>query len=165
MPVLIKIAEYAQDASNKIMSIRQCLNATMIIVLAILIAHFVDRTFYTFRQSSDSADQKVWYFAVALKSGLIIMVTFAFIRIRKVINNDPYVTLNKKLFNIHASALFIYYVLWVLYEISHTLWILDPDYGKMTDNTLIVLAICILTFNLSSIFLNIILFYMMDKIT
>ena len=93
------------------------------------------------------------------------MVTFAFIRIRKVINNDPYVTLNKKLFNIHASALFIYYVLWVLYEISHTLWILDPDYGKMTDNTLIVLAICILTFNLSSIFLNIILFYMMDKIT
>ena len=52
MPVLIKIAEYAQDASNKITSIRQCLNATMIIVVAILVAHFVDRSFYTFHQSS-----------------------------------------------------------------------------------------------------------------
>ena len=100
-----------------------------------------------------------------MKASLVVMVTFAFMRIRKVINNDPYVTLNKKLFNTHALALFLYYFLWIMYEITHTLWILDPDYGKITDDRLIVLAACVLTFNLSSIFLNVVLFYMMDKIT
>ena len=56
LPILIKIGEYAQNANNKIASARQCLNATMIIVVAILVAHFVDKAFYTFKQSSADAD-------------------------------------------------------------------------------------------------------------
>lgn len=52
LPILSKIAEYAQDASNKITTARQCLSAIMIIVMAILVAHFVDKAFYTIKQSS-----------------------------------------------------------------------------------------------------------------
>ena len=69
----------------KIASARQCLNATMIIVMAILLAHFVDKVFYTFKRSSEEADQKVTYFAIALKMGLIIMIAYVFTRLKSVV--------------------------------------------------------------------------------
>ena len=52
MPILTKIAQNAQNASNQFVSARQCLNAVSIIVIAVLIAHTVDLAFYTFKDSS-----------------------------------------------------------------------------------------------------------------
>ena len=52
LPILNKLGELAADASNKISSVRQCLRAAMIIVIACLVAHFVDKAFYTFKESS-----------------------------------------------------------------------------------------------------------------
>ena len=82
---MIKIGEYAQNANVKIAAARQCLNATMIIVMAILLAHFVDKAFYTFKRSSSEADQKVTYFAIALKISLIVMIGYVFMRLKTVV--------------------------------------------------------------------------------
>ena len=56
LPILSKIAEFTEDAHNKMVSIRQCLNATMIIVVSILIAHFIVEAAFTLKSSSDMAD-------------------------------------------------------------------------------------------------------------
>ena len=57
----------------------------MIIVVAILLAHFVDKAFYTFNKSSDDANDKITYFAIALKLSLIFMIAYVFYRIRSVV--------------------------------------------------------------------------------
>ena len=78
-----------QDAHNKIMSTRQCLNATMIIVLAILVAHFVDKVFYTFKESSTNADYAITYFTMILKLALCCMIMFVLFRIRYIVKSEP----------------------------------------------------------------------------
>ena len=52
LPIYCKIAEYAQDAHNKINSTRQCLQAVLVIYVAVLVAHFVDKAFYSVKDSS-----------------------------------------------------------------------------------------------------------------
>ena len=89
LPILCRIGEQAADARNKISSVRQCLAAAMIIVVACLVAHFVDKAFYTFKQSSKDADYSVTYFAFIFKVCLIVMTAFVFVRLRQVIKNEP----------------------------------------------------------------------------
>ena len=166
LPILIKIADHAHNASNKIASARQCLNATMIIVVAIVVAHFVDKAFYTFKESSEDADQKVTYFAIALKMCLIVMIAFVFIRIRTVVNSEPLIKLNMRQWTLHVGLLSIYYLMWAAYEIAYTVWILDPNSKRnFTDTKLKMLAIVELTFNVVSVFLGCLLFYMVDRMT
>ena len=88
LPILGKIAEHAQNAHNKIISIRQCLQATMIIVVAMLVAHFVDKAFYTIQDATNIIDNTVKYLAVALKLCIMAMCCFVFIRLRQVINSE-----------------------------------------------------------------------------
>ena len=166
LPILIKIADHAHNASNKIASARQCLNATMIIVVAIVVAHFVDKAFYTFKESSEEADQKVTYFAIALKMCLIVMIAYVFIRIRSVVLSEPLIKLNMRQWTLQVGLLSIYYLMWGAYEITYTFWILDPNSKRdFTDTKLKMLAIVELTFNVVSVFLGCLLFYMVDRMT
>ena len=166
LPILIKIADHAHNASNKIASARQCLNATMIIVVAIVVAHFVDKAFYTFKESSADADQKVTYFAIALKLCLIVMIAYVFVRIRTVVHSEPLIKLNKTLWLLHVSLLSIYYLMWAAYEVTYTTWMLDPNSKHdISDNKLKVLAVVELLFNIVSVFLGCLLFYMVDRMT
>ena len=82
MPIYSKIAEYAQDAHNKINSIRQCIQAILVIYVAVLVAHFVDKSFYIVKESSTMADNTITYFALAMKSTMIVMETYIFVRLR-----------------------------------------------------------------------------------
>ena len=135
----------------------------MIIVVAILVAHFVDKAFYTFKKSSSDADTKITYFAIALKICLMIMITFVFARIRTVVNSEPMLKLNFKLWIMHVISLIAYFILWTTYEISFTFWELDPNSKHNAGDTkLEVLAIVELIFNLVSVGLACILFYMVD---
>lgn len=86
LPILTKIAEYALEAQNKIISVRMCLRALLVIVIAVTLAHFLDEAFYTIKDSSEIADDTITYFAVILKMSIIVMVSFVFYKIRKVIN-------------------------------------------------------------------------------
>ena len=65
------------------------MNATMIIVLAILMAHFVDKVFYTFKESSTDADHAITYFTMTLKACLMVMITFVLVRIRYIVKAEP----------------------------------------------------------------------------
>ena len=57
----------------------------MIIVVAILVAHFVDKAFYTMKDSSQALDNTITYFALALKLSISIMIAFIFVRLHKVV--------------------------------------------------------------------------------
>lgn len=127
LPILMKIADHAHNANNKIASARQCLNATMIIVVAILLGYFIDKVVYTFKRSSEDADQRVTYFTIGLKFCLIVMIIYVLTRIRSVVQSEPLVKLNMKLWVTHVTLLSIYYCMWAAYEVTYTFWTLDPN--------------------------------------
>ena len=150
-----------QDAHNKIVSTRQCLNATMIIVLAILVAHFVDKVFYTFKESSTNINYFITYFTIVLKFLLMIMIMFVLFRIRYVVKNEPMLKFNSRIWKLHIITLAAYYSMWAFYEI----WFTVSDDDDASDIYNIVLTVSTLVYNLTGIFLSILLFHMIDKMT
>ena len=166
LPILSKIAEFAQDAHNKIISIRQCLLATRIIVVAILVAHFVDKAFYTVKKSSTMADDTITYFAIVLRVCLIIMISYDFVRLYIVITADPMLQINNIIYRTHVAALFLYFIFWTAYETCYMLWEFEPNYEKSeNDWNLIILCVITLLFNTFTVALNFLLFYMINKMT
>lgn len=76
--------------------------------------------------------------------------------------------LNTKIWLIHVITLFFYYTCWFFYEVSYLLWIndaSDDDEGGINDFKLRTLAACELCYNISSVFLGLLLFRTMEKMT
>jgi len=90
----------------------------MIIVVACVVAHFVDKAFYTFKFSSKDASRSITYFVFIFKICLLIMTVFVFTRLRQVVNREPLLKLNKNMWLIHVVALVFYFVWWGAYEIA-----------------------------------------------
>ena len=61
-------------------------------------------------------------------------------------------------------ALILYFVFWSLYEISYELWACH-NYLIKSDERLILLAVTTFCFNVFSVFLGVLLFYMVEKMT
>ena len=87
----------------------------MIIVVAILVAHFVDKAFYTVKDSSLEADNTVKYLAAVLKLSIALMIGYVFWRLYRVVKAEPLLQINMVLFNIHIVALSLYFILWTAY--------------------------------------------------
>lgn len=133
---------------------------------AILIAHFVDKVFYTIKTSSTNADHTIAYFAVVLKLCLMVVLIYVFYRLYKVVKSEPLLKLNSRMFCIHITAMFLYYFWWSAYEIAFIEWMTDPEKsGDATTRKLRALAAIELLFNTFSVMLSVLLFYMIDKMT
>ena len=106
------------------------------------------------------------YLHLALKILLIMIIAFVFFRLRQVINAEPLLQLKNRLYNTHVSILSLYWLGWALYESSYTLFEWDEHYvpGK-ADTKLILLAVFTILYNTCSVFLGLLLFYMVDKMT
>ena len=166
LPILSKIAEFAADAHNKIVSIRQFLRAGLVIMVAVLTAHFIDKAFFTIKDSSSIADDTITYFNLVLKMILLGTTVYVFIRIWQVINAEPLLQLNKRLFNVHVWSLSFYWVFWGAYEVTYVVFQLDTKWKPGEEDTnLVLLSVMTLCFNISSVFLAILLFYMVEKMT
>ena len=100
----------------------------MIIVVAILVAHFVDKAFYTFKKSSEDADQNIMYLSIALKVCIMISICITLCRIRYVVTKEHTINLRTRLWNIHVIFITSYYILWGGYELFYTMWMLDPNH-------------------------------------
>ena len=120
------MADYAQDASNKVMSARQCLNAANIIVVAILLAHFVDRLFYTLKDAATDADHTIAYFAIGFNVCFIIGITVVFYRIPRIVRSEPALMLNTRLVAVHIAALSLFFSFWAIYMTAYEVWMADP---------------------------------------
>ena len=99
----------------------------MIIIIAVCVAHFVDKAFNTVKESGGFMDSTITYFALALKASIIVMIAFIFYRLHKVVKGDPYLQLNNSLFRIHVTALFLYFFWWTAYEVSFEIWEFDEN--------------------------------------
>ena len=137
----------------------------MIIVTAVLIAHTVDLVFYTFKDSSQEADHTVAYFAIIIRILLLASLMFVFVRLGHIVRDLPLIRLKKKVWTAHMGSLLLYIVFWVAYEISYIFWVKDTNNKGLTHRRLIVLASIELVFNLSSMILEFLLFWMLDKMT
>ena len=78
---------------------------------------------------------------------------------------QPLMRLKKKVWTAHLVSLLVYIALWIAYEISYIFWIKDTQYQGITDRKLIALATIELFFNLSSMCLEVLLFWMIDQMT
>ena len=65
----------------------------------------------------------------------------------------------------HMVAICSYYALWVAQEIAFIIWLKDDRKKFITDGKLIALAAIELLFNLSSVMLEALLFWMLNKMT
>lgn len=112
------------------------------------------------------AARTITYFALALKAGIIIMILFSFVRMYIVINKEPLLEMNKGMFRTHVLALALYIVGLVAHEVSFDLWSFDTDYQKnIPDTKLTLFAAITLCNNIFSVFLGLLLFYMIAKMT
>ncbi len=99
----------------------------MTIVIAILVAHFVDKAFYTIKQSSQTADNTITYFAIFLKFCLMSMIGYVFYQIKVVIKKESLLKLKTGMWVLHILALSLYFIWWALYEVAYYFWMLDPN--------------------------------------
>ena len=137
----------------------------MIIVVAVLIAHFVDSVYVTFTDSNDRSNNTIQIFSICLRVMLLGMLIFIFARINKEINRVPLLQLKKRIWMAHMVAICSYYALWVAQEIAFIIWLKDDRKKFITDGKLIALAAIELLFNLSSVMLEALLFWMLNKMT
>ena len=106
------------------------------------------------------------YFAIALKISLIIMIVYVFARLKSVVQSEPMLKLNMKLWLTHVVILLCYYSMWASYEVTYTVWLLDPNSEEeISDTKLKVLASIELMYNVISVFLSCLLFRMVDHMT
>ena len=90
----------------------------MVVVCGILVAHFVDKCANTFKTESHESNLTLWYIALVFKICFAVIVVFAFARIRQIINEDPFLALNDAVFNVHALCLTLYFIGWLMYEVT-----------------------------------------------
>ena len=138
----------------------------MIIVLAILVAEFLDRACFTVLESSQQADKSVRFFALILKLCLLGLIVYVFIELHRVIKNEPLLKLNRRNYTTHIVVVFLYFFWWAVYEISFSVWLNDTDYQEgVPDAKLTALAAITFCFNCCSVLLGFLLFYMIGKMT
>lgn len=138
----------------------------MIIVVACLVAHFIDKAFYTFKESSTQAEHSVTYFAFLFKICLMSMLAYVFIRLPQIIKKEPLLKFKRNIWLTHVISIVAYFLTWAAYVIAFTLWSRDPNSETDTgDARLRTLAVCELLYNLSSVFLGVLLFRNMDLMT
>lgn len=116
--ILVDLNQTWQDASNKLVSRRQFLNATMIIVLAFIIAHFFDKSFYTFKASSDRVDSTVAVFALLMRLYIFVLSGYVFFKVIRVTRRERLLQLNKKILVVHICVLSCLLAFEMIYEIS-----------------------------------------------
>ena len=73
LEILINMGKNWMEAGNKLMSKRYCIRATMIIAGAFIVAHFLDKSFYTIKKSSPNADKAAAIFAFSMRSFIFII--------------------------------------------------------------------------------------------
>ena len=155
------------DVQNKIMSAKQCLNATNIIVCAILVAHFIDKAFFSYNDESSPLTNTVWYFVIVFKMSLLILIFFSFFMIRTwVLRDKAILNLNGPIWWTHIVFFTLFLLFYIINETYYLMWLNDPNVDdNVEDNVLRMLAITSACWNFSSVGISSILFYMIDKMT
>ena len=114
--ILTNLTSNAYDANLKMTSRRQCLKAVSIIMIAGIVAHGIDRAFYTIKKSSDEANANMAYFALVVRFFLFGTLLYSLIRMRVVITNHENLFISKKVFWLHILIYFSVTVAYILNE-------------------------------------------------
>ena len=148
MPIILNITNIANDAKNKIIAKRQCLNAVLIIVMACLFAHLVDRGFYTFKTSSKDANRSVAYFALTFKIGLMASSVIVFVMLYRIVKSETFLLMKQGMYLAHVIIISSYFAFWAAYTITYQFCMADPDFfNNIQDARLLTLAVMELMYN------------------
>lgn len=77
----------------------------MIIMMALLVAHFLDKSFYTLKESNDSTSDKIAIFAIVMRAVFICLWIYAFLKIIAVVKKELFVQIQWKIMGIHIGVL------------------------------------------------------------
>ena len=77
----------------------------MIILLAFLVAYFLDKSFYTLKQSSVGADRTVVVFALFMRALFMGLVAYSFIKLYLVQRKEMFLVLRKGAWSTHLGIL------------------------------------------------------------
>ena len=127
LEVLVNLGKNWMDAGNKLMSKRYCIKATMIIVGAFIVAHFLDKSFYTIQSSSTNANIAAALFSFTMRGFLFVMSLVSAIKIYRTIKREPFLNLNCRICYLHVGILGIEFFFQGLYELCFILWVHDKS--------------------------------------
>ena len=88
--------------------------------------------------------------------------------ITKIINDERYILLNRRLWLLHVAAIISQFFFMGIYEVSYLIWLSDPDnrrYKIPVQSTRILLAFMELASSITNVLTLILFMYMMDKMT
>ena len=78
----------------------------MIIVIAFLVAHLLDKSFYTLRDSSSDADQTAAAFFLTMRLFFWVLMIFSLASMSRIISSEPYLTYRGWVWTMHIVAMF-----------------------------------------------------------
>ena len=105
---------------------------------------------------------------MSLRTFLFFIVVVAFTCITKLINDEHYVLLNRRIWLLHVAAIISQFFFMGIYEVSYLVWLSDPNKSRSkipVQSTRILLAFMELASSIANVLTLILFMYMMDKMT
>ena len=132
-----------------------------------MIAHFIDKAFFSYHDDETPFDHTVWYFVIIFRISLLTVIFFSFFMIRVwVLKDKAILNLSGPIWWTHFIFFASFLGCYVINEICYLMWIHDPNAGDNVEDTkLRMLAITSAIWNFSSVLISSLLFYMIDKMT
>jgi len=90
-----------------------------------MVAHFLDKGFYTLKQSSENADQKAALFALCMRLFLMVLVIYSFITINNLVRRETFLGRHGCIWFLHTLTFGVLNLFQLLYEITLIIWIKD----------------------------------------
>ena len=168
LEILVNMGKNWVNAGNKLISKRYCIRATMIIVGAFIVAHFLDKSFYTIKRSSSTADKAAAVFAFVMRGFLFILSILSFYKIWQAVKLEPFLRIKQRMAWLHAVILGGNFFFIALYELSLLIWATggtNKELEELSSSRLFFLSFCELFYNISCVFSVILLGHMMDIMT
>ena len=107
LEVLVNLRESWYEAGNLLMSKRQCINAMLIIVCALICAHFLDKVYYTLAGKQLGGGDTAAYFSIAMRVFLYILTVYIVYRIYKVVHNETFLRIENCISTAHFTCIVV----------------------------------------------------------
>ena len=101
-----------------------------------------------------------------MRGFLAVLSIYSYMKVRKVVQREPFLAMNERIWCLHLAALGTNYIFQVVYEISFIVWLADSTSSDdLSHGTLVFLALVELGYNASGVLALLLLAYMMDRMT
>ena len=125
LEILLNMDKHWFEASNKFVSVRLCLNTTMLMVFGFEIGHFIVKAYYTFFSVEDKLATWSGVFGMMMKLILYFLAGYSASKLYRTLKNEHFLAF-KRIWYLHVILLFCQVVIQTLYETFFLIFVVTP---------------------------------------